>query len=255
MKRISVLAASAVLLCSCNFGNLLGHIVTGDGLSVEETITVADFNAISSVGSIDVLYSQVPGEPSVVLTCDQNLAEYYNIYVEKGTLNVTVKPGYILRPRVDVLVTVTSADLNSVTLTGSGDCVASGTIGVDGDLSFKLSGSGDLMVSGDVSCRRFLSKLTGSGDTVVNSLIAESASLSSSGSGDIVVNSITADAIDVTTTGSGNVTLGCKDAGDVDIRITGSGDVTLSGSARSVNHKVSGSGKLEWKGLTVPGDR
>ncbi len=247
MRRFLALAASACILSSCCLDNLFGHIVTGDGISVEENIKVAGFNAISSVGSIDVLYSQATGEPSVVLTCDRNLVDYYNIYVEKGTLHVAVKSGYILRPETDVFVTVTSAGLNAVTLTGSGDCIASGTIDADGDLSFKLSGSGDLKVTGNVSCRKFQSKLTGSGDTLVNSLQAESATLSSSGSGDIFVNSITADAIDVTTTGSGNVTLGCKDAGDVDIRITGSGDVILSGNARSVNHKVSGSGRLEWK--------
>ena len=251
MKKLILLVATACAVCSCDLSNLLGRIVKGDGVSVDVPCEVDDFAAISSVGSIDVFYTQAPGEQSVTLTCDQNLVEYYQVEVERGILFVSVKPGYILSPKTKSFLTVSSPALNGISITGSGDCFVSGQVVTDGDLIFKLSGSGNLDMDGSLSCKALECKLTGSGDARIKEAVSESAALSTMGSGNISVNSITAETISVTSTGSGDGVLGCKDAGDINVRLTGSGSVTLTGNARSLTEKVNGSGRVNKRGLEL----
>ncbi len=253
MKKLLLLAATVCAVCSCDFSNLLGRFVKGDGVSVDITCEVGEFAAISSVGSIDVFYTQTPGAQSVTLTCDQNLAEYYQVEVERGILFVSVKPGYFLSPKAKSFLTVSSPALNGISITGSGDCFVSGQVVTDGDLILKLSGSGSLDIDGSASCKALECKLTGSGDARIKEAVSESAVLSTMGSGDISVNSISAGTISFSSTGSGDGVLGCKDAGDINVRLTGSGSVTLTGNARSLEQKVNGSGRVNAGGLALSG--
>jgi hypothetical protein len=252
MKKILLFAAVVFAACSCDFSEILGHIVQGDGVQTEVTYELPDFNAIKSVGSLDVIYSQTAGAQSIILTCDQNLAEYYDIDVEDGTLCVSVKQGYIIRPKARSFLTISSDTIKSVSLSGSGDCDITGNLNVASDFKFTLTGSGSLEATGVIECKDFESKITGSGDIDINGLVAKTAKFSSLGSGDVDVKSITADTITMSFSGSGSGNLYCKDAGDIDVRITGSGSVRLSGNARSLNSKVTGSGKVNDKGLELP---
>ena len=75
----------------------------------------------------------------------------------------------------------------------------------------------------------------------------------SSGSGNIE-SDIAADSITMTFSGSGDGDFFCKDAGHIDVRISGSGDVRLSGTARSLSSKVSGSGRVNSSHLHLAGE-
>lgn len=249
MKKIALLFAAVMVVCSCDLSELMGHIVQGDGVVADTSFDLPDFDAVKSVGSLDVIYTQTPGSQAITLTCDQNLAGYYDISVDDGTLCVSVKQGYIIRPKSRSYLTVSSSTIKSVSLSGSGDCDINGNLDVASNFKFTLTGSGSLDATGMINCNDFESKITGSGDIDIKGLNAKNAKFSSLGSGDVDVDSITADTITMTFSGSGSGDLYCKDAGDIDVRITGSGSVTLAGNARSLTQKVTGSGRVNHHNL------
>ena len=246
MKILLVFVALAALV-SCQFLD----IDVGNNVSVDTVIEVDGFDSISDECSLNVIYTQAPGEPRVVLTCDENLVGAYNIRVQGGTLVVDTKNNVMVRPKVKSYVTVTSPSLEGISVSGSGSCRVTGSLVSDGDVLFKLSGSGSVHAEGMVECRSFASTISGSGRVDLYGVLAGSARFKSSGSGSTNVELLTADKVSATLSGSGRANFVCKDAGDIDVSISGSGGVRLSGNARSLNSHSSGSGRVDSKNLLL----
>jgi len=250
MKKC-ILFVISVIMTACACDNVLGFIKEGNGVKLATTFEVGEFDKISVVGSVDVRYTQTAGEQFVELTCDDNLFEYYVVSVENRTLSVKTKSGVWLKPEAETYLTVHSPNLNSVDVSGSGDCFLNSDLTSEGDFSYKVSGSGDLFSSYTVSCRDFTAKVSGSGDFVLRKLNADKAGFGISGSGNISVDGLTAESISINITGSGDGEITCIDAGDIDVSISGSGDVILRGNARSLNSKIHGSGNVDRDHLTL----
>jgi len=232
MKRIKSIFSGVLLLLavtSCVI-NINSKIVRGNGVSATKSYDVTDFQVISIHGSLDVVYSQVPGAgPSVVLTTDENLMEYYVVSVNGGVLDISQARGVSVSPVTEARVVVSSSGLNGVRISGSGDCDIRGALNTD-SFFFKISGSGN-MEADNIVCNTFEARISGSGDIEVDALSARTTDLSISGSGDIEAN--------------------CVNAGDVMARISGSGDITLRGRAERLSSKVSGSGDVDTRELQI----
>lgn len=250
MKKVMLFVAAFAVLCSCEL-NLFGRLVQGNGVSMDTEIKVGEFDAVSLVGSMDVYFTQSAGPQSVVLTCDENLADYFEIEVRNNTLVLSTKSGYILSTKVPTFVTVSAPALKSAKITGSGDIHIKEDLKVDGDFNCQVSGSGDLFAEGAISCLDLNSKVSGSGNINLYKVLSESSRFTVSGSGDIGVNLITSDSIIAIVNGSGDISLDCKGSGDIDARINGSGNITLCGTARSLKQKVVGSGDLNFSHLVL----
>lgn len=180
MKRLLIIIAAALALTSCIAINVA--VETGNGVPVTTDITVGDFDALSIPSSIDVIYTQTPGQQSLTFTCDQNLQEYYDIRVENKVLVVSTKRGVVaITPRVKTFLVVNSPVLNSVKISGSGDCEINSPIVAKGDFSLSISGSGDIVLvcdgAGDIEA-----STSGSGSIVLSGT-AHSLGQRSSGSG------------------------------------------------------------------------
>lgn len=264
MKTLFAVVLSAAVISSCGYLGI--HVVRGNGVAVETVIDVDGFSHVSLPAAVDVDYTLSSGERSLVFTCDENLLEYYNIHVEGNTLVVGVRPGVMgLSPKVKTVLTVKAPVLEGVIVSGSGDCVVHGPVAVDGAFSLMCSGSGDISVSGPVRSAAFTAATTGSGDISVGtvdavssaelrssgsgdisigSLVADPAEIHTSGSGDITVKGITAGTITAHSSGSGDIGLKCVDAGIVHASTSGSGDIRVSGTARGINSKSTGSGDV-----------
>ena len=168
MKKFILIVAALFTVCSCDFSSITNRFVKGNGVPVDVPVTVANFDSISSVGSIDVYYTQAPGAPSVVLTCDENTVDYYEVTVSKGVLKVDIKTGYVVIPKTKSFVTVRSSSLKGVKLTGSGDCYVSGNLIVDEDIDFTITGSGNVTLTG--RAYELKQKVTGSGRVNIKGL-------------------------------------------------------------------------------------
>lgn len=227
-KNFFIVAVAALLMVSCHFAFSQGKFIKGSGVIESRTLSLPEFNSISVLGSMDVIYRQGPQE--VVLTADDNLLDYYKIEVKDGVLTIGTEKGVSISGSDKSCVTVSAENLSGMAVHGSGDCEIKGPFRTDGDFSFSVAGSGDLEAD-VIDCAHFTSSVKGSGDVEVDALTCRAADFSVAGSGDISVR--------------------CKDAGDISVRIMGSGDVTLTGTASSLSSKISGSGSVNSKGLKL----
>ena len=222
MKKILLISLTALsVLLACNFV-VSGKHIKGNGVKTEKSYDLDSFDAVKVNGSTDVVFSQ--GPQSVVLTADENLIDIFEIEVREGILYVGVKRGFGYSSRVKIVVTVSSPELHSVKLNGSGDFKIKDVLRTDGDFSVAMNGSGDFEADA-IKCKNLISHINGSGDIEVNDLAASAA--------DIKIN------------GSGDVTLVCREVGEVTAKVNGSGDVDIYGDVPSVSSKVNGSGKVK----------
>lgn len=249
MKKALIIVIAAMAAASCSLIGVSYEV--GNGVSADTVIEVGEFDAVSSEGSISVICSQSESETSVVLTCDENLAEFYQIEVIDGTLRVKTKPMTSISHKVKSYVTVLSPKLNSVSVSGSGRCHITGPITTDGDVTLTDSASGSINADGIITCKSFSVKLSGSGAAHIAGVQAETALFKTTGSGAIHADGITADNITATSSGSGSLYLVFKDAGSIDVSLSGSGSAHLSGNARSLKSNTSGSGRVDSKNLSL----
>lgn len=246
MKKIMFLWA-VVALCSCQ----LVDVEVGNGNSVETVINVGEFDSISSGCSLSIVYAQTEGQPGVTLTCDENLAEYYRIVVEDGTLIVDTKYFVMVKPRVKSYLTVHSPYIEDISISSSGSCHITTPLTSTDELDLRVSGSGNIHADGDIECLEFSSSVSGSGHINIAGVHADEAWFRGSGSGSTHVDLLTADSITARVSGSGSINLVCKDAGNIEASTSGSGSVHLSGNARSLNSSSSGSGRVDYKNLKL----
>ena len=226
---IVAIAAAVVLFAGC----VIGLPTRGNGVSADKSFDLSGFEGIKVAGSADVTYVQDLLETSVVLRTDENLLDCYSVEVKEGILVISNVKGKMPMPKVGVLLTVHSPAVNSIKISGSGDCSIPHTLAIPGDFTYKVSGSGDLSA---------------------NVIVCKNLETGISGSGDISIKSVTAQSTKVSISGSGDADLGCNGAGDIDVRISGSGDVRLHGIAHSLNTKISGSGDIDTRNLRLTGE-
>lgn len=251
MKRLFLLAVAAAALVSCNFVVRVGAVV-GNGVKAQTVLDLEEFSSLVLRGSYKVIYTQTPGAQSVTLTCDENLIEYCDIRVEDGTLIAGTKRGVNIVHKTRPVLTVNSPVLCGVRISGSGSCKIDGPVVAEDDFRMSVSGSGSIRVNGEMECKAFAARISGSGSVGIEELTARSGEFHISGSGSVAVDSLTADTVKARTSGSGSIRLDCKDAGDIDASTSGSGSVIISGNARSIDSRTSGSGRVNYKGLNLP---
>ena len=201
MKHLSLLLGVALLAASCTFSFPV-NIVRGNGTAAEKTFEVGEFNSVSLVGSLDVIFAQSDEDHSVVLHTDES-------------------------PKALSYVSVSAPMLREASITGSGDLVFKGDLRVDGPLGFSVTGSGDID-AGAVACKQFAVKVSGSGDIDAGPVTAEDMSLTISGSGDIAMELSGAGDVSAKISGSGDITL-LGSARSLNSRVSGSGDIHSNG--------------------------
>ena len=202
----AVMLVVAVLTAGCTLGS--GNMTT-------ESRDVSGFTEIVLLGSGDLIVS-VTGSESLEIEAEDNVMPLVSSEVVNGRLELGVK-GSVTTTR-GVTYTVTAAQLEGVTIRGSGDINGSD---IDA-ISFRatVEGSGNIDVAGasdDLTVR-----IVGSGDFDGRDLVSATGTVTVDGSGAALV-SVTDD-LTATINGSGEV----KYLGDpvVHETINGSGDVS-----------------------------
>ena len=217
------------LLCSLTLALLPAQsqaATTGSGRSASETRTVADFQAVTLTGSMDLVVRQGP-QQQLQVQADDNLLPMLETSVESGkqgsTLVVRWKKGESLYHRSKVLVTVVVPKLSAVAAAGNGD------------IRVETFNTPALQVA-----------LSGSGDAKLDSLTTDELTVRISGSGNVVGKG-TAGKLAISIAGSGDVSLGELRTDDVGIRIAGSGDAVVN-AQRTLNVTIAGSGSVKYEG-------
>lgn len=243
MKGKTFVAVLAALLMGCNACSQVWNAkrIKESKNYVTKEIKVDNFHELNVVGSPSVHFTQKAGKPSVKIHTSDNIAEALNIYEKNGTLYVGFKKDYnVSYSKLDI--EITAADLNSISLSGSGDIYLDNGLNTD-KLTVSLAGSGDI-AGKNIRCTQLTASLGGSGDVNLTDVECSTATANLRGSGDLALQGLLTSTVTASIAGSGDLTVAGK-AEKASYKVTGSGDLHATGmKANYVNARVSGSGDI-----------
>ena len=216
--------------------------VSGNGNMKTETRTTSDYEGISCAGSFD--YILVSGtEGKITIEGEENLLEHIITEVKNGKLVVKTKNGINLKTSMgkSIKITIPFKDINSVSLSGSGDLWSEDTVSST-NLEVNLAGSGDMRL--DIQATSVESNIAGSGDIKLSGRTTN-LEASIAGSGDFEAFSLQSDNTEVSIAGSGDAQVISNKT--IKGRVSGSGDIAYKGNPEKEDTKVSGSGTIKGK--------
>lgn len=212
LRRRTVLLGLTALLAGCYAHGR----VWGSGVTAHQQRTVAPFERIHAMGSMDV-ETLVGHERAVMVWADDNLINDVITEVDGDTLEIKMESGsyHFSRP---LKVRVCTPKLREITMSGSGDARVRNMKG--SSLRLSIRGSGDIHAEGKVG--RLKATISGSGDMRLGELRARTA--------------------EVKIAGSGDMHLWVTD--ELEGSVAGSGDVRVHGTPAVTSWRSSGSGDL-----------
>ena len=246
MKRF-VLLLSAILLCTSTiFGQVftLGNKkVKASNVYVTKQIKIDDFDRLEVAGSMDVVYKQVKGKPSLEIYTADNIVDLVKTEVVNGTLKIGFKKGYSISYN-KLIIRVSSEDINAISLAGSGSIDLANGVKTN-KMNISLAGSGDVMGK-NIFCQEDLRiALSGSGDVTMQQLACNQFDVSLAGSGDVLMKDVNVHTAKVSLAGSGCVEMYGK-TDKSHFELAGSGEILAAGfEAKEVNVSIAGSGDVE----------
>ena len=246
---MSLLALVGMMMTSCmsiNLGDWGDKDDTPTQVTEINKVTVMQpFDKVDLSNSFKVIYEQ-SNTHSVRIDASEQAFREMTVYVKDGDLRIRKAVKKSTADFTQVKIYVTSPDIKSIELAGSGLFAASKPINVSSDLDMEIAGSGDIMLA-DVTCKDADMEIAGSGDIEIGSLTARDAKAEIAGSGDIKLGTFTCTKFNIEIAGSGDVICDNITADNVHTEIAGSGDVTLKGMVKHHTEDVAGSGKVNIK--------
>lgn len=212
--------------------------IKGNGNLSAETRNVSNTERIESMGSFSVEIIQ-GNNSSVRIEGESNLLPYIETNNHEGALRIRVRKGYNINPTRSMKIYITTPQLESVTLAGSGDVTGRGKFTGASKLDANIAGSG--AISLEVNTPEINTTIAGSGDI---NLTGETRDLeiSIAGSGNYNGQAMMAENVNIDIAGSGDVKVFADKKLDIDI--AGIGNVFYKGNA-IVTQSIAGSGKIK----------
>lgn len=214
--------------------------IKGNGNVTTISRTTSDYEGVRCAGSLD--FKLVEGtEGKITITGESNLLEYIITEVKNGSLIVKIEDGKSLKQSNNktILVTIPYKDIESVSLSGSGDVWNDGTINAS-SFSASVAGSGDVILN--INSTNTNASVSGSGDLTLKGRTTN-LKASVAGSGDFSGYGLTTVNVDASVAGSGDIEVNCT--GELKARVAGSGDIEYRGKPTKEDTKVVGSGSIE----------
>lgn len=192
--------------------------VRGQGPLAQEFREIGPVNGVNLAMEGDLFIQSGP-EASFRVEAQQNILAYINTYVRNDVLIIEAERDVDLRPSEPVRFVLVTPELNSISLTGSGDVQVDPfespefalSVAGSGDLLLRelltdnlvvsIAGSGDINVDGSTINQEV--SIAGSGDYNARDLVSTAASISIAGSGDSYVQ--VSDELTASLIGSGSV--------------------------------------------------
>ncbi|AXY76763.1 DUF2807 domain-containing protein [Paraflavitalea soli] len=235
-KSILVLGVWSLLL----FATSCKKKINGDGPSITQSRTVADFTKVS-LGIPGILY--VTQEPGYKLTIDaqQNILDIIETPVSGGELRIKFDNGKRIGSHDKVIIRVSAPLFNALNVSGDGDISSNSTL-QSSSLRLGLSGSGSITLAGTEVTGKLEAFISGSGNIQINGGVADAGDLNISGSGGIEMLDVSFKNAITHISGSGNIKAGVVQ--QLDANISGSGSVYYKGAPLISTH-ISGSGSVK----------
>ena len=257
----AMMAVSCIININGNGSTWVGEY-TEEGIDHTEVREVGYFRAVASSLPANVYYVQADKQ-EVRVESTEEFAPKVLTTVEDGILTLKLESGRY--PKLILRVTVSSPDIEKLSVSGSGNLFQEGPMHGSGALTLKVSGSGDILTGeidsrdftaqcsgsgsirvGTLACDDFDGKVSGSGNVRMGRISCDDVEVGVSGSGDFFVDKLTSTGgASVRVSGSGNVRLSeVAVDGNMDLKTGGSGDILVNGSCHDVTASTSGSGNI-----------
>jgi hypothetical protein len=233
MKQIKVLAFVALataFFASCE------KVVTGEGPTTTTDRTVAQFSAIDVSVPADIYY-YTGTEYKVQIQAQQNITNLIETNVSGSTLQIHFSRNNVNIKSGGVRINVTSPNVKSIRISGSGNLNAPVRIEAD-HFELGLSGSCSAEIDSLIT-NSFAGSISGNGHIKVKQGSAHDLQIEISGSGDVDMLDVTAANVSTHTSGSGTIKVTATSK--LDAHISGSGRVYYKGSP-AISSDISGSG-------------
>lgn len=262
--KFTLLAALCVLLPST--ANAIK--ITPSKNYVTQNVDLPIFNAIETMSSIDIEYSQ--GNQDVKIYAPDNLIKYIEVKVVNGSLRVKYNVNNMqISGKNDTKIIVSAPAVNKFKTHASGDITIKTPIKLNNDISFTTNASGDIKAE-DINGKRLTLATRGSGDIKAKNITGTYVMLQTNGSGDVEVTKLNAPTIECLTNASGDISIDngivtetisliTNGSGDIDAKNTkatdvkcstnASGDIFVSGSCTNVDLTTNGAGDISAKNL------
>jgi len=217
-------------------------LFTASAGTVKQERQVKSFEGISLALSADVKLTQGAGT-KVVLEGPADYLEKVETVTEGGILKIRFYQKYTgwRTPSGRIRISITTPEINSLTVTGSGKIESVTPVHAGDMLKALVTGSGVIKI-GDLTAGEVKMSVTGSGDIRISGKETGQAYVVITGSGDIHAGGLPARTVKVSITGSGDAYVNASE--DLKVGITGSGDVYFRGEA-VVDAHITGSGDLK----------
>lgn len=211
----------ALLLASCSCA--IERDNKQAGKKTTKTIVVNDFTEIQIAGGFNVYFTQA-NNTSVKIRGHEKALKNVNIVSDGKTLTIGTKKSwkFLSFYDSDIDVYVTSPNLRSVSIAGSGEFKSSTKIDTD-RMYISVAGNGEVDIQ-DIICDNLKGEIAGSGEIDIKRITTQNAELSIAGSGDIDIENAVID--------------------NVACEIAGSGNIELKGNIRHHTQEIAGSGSV-----------
>jgi len=227
----------ALVLVGCK------KIDASKGTKEDHQVDLTTFTSVDMAISGEMNYTQSTST-SIVVNCSEKVFKALDITVKDSHLHFGLKKGYILTNTDDIKITVTSPDINALSVSGSGSIKADFLTDNIPNLDLDVSGSG-LITTNQINGTTVKQTVSGSGD-LTTLISATSIQSNISGSG-LITTDGSANSSNLTISGSGSFQGFELITADTKVSVSGSGmSEVYADSSLIVN--ISGSGSVHYKG-------
>ena len=218
-KKIIITCIALLTLCSC----AIERDNKRTGKETTMAVNVKDFTELEIAGSFNVYFTQ-GNATSVKIRGHEKALKNVNIVSNGKTLTIGTKKSwkFLSFYDSDIDVYVTSPNIRSVSIAGSGEFKSSTKIDTD-RMYISVAGNGEVDIQ-DIICDNLKGEIAGSGEIDIKRITTPNAELSIAGSGDIDIENAVID--------------------NVACEIAGSGNIELKGNIRHHTQEIAGSGSV-----------
>ncbi|WP_300301732.1 DUF2807 domain-containing protein [uncultured Muribaculum sp.] len=216
---------------------------------ITRAVETGTFDAISTSGSVDVIYTQTSGERSVVLYAPDNLIDDIEVKVDGGTLKVGMRSSAnhviiggrgmevrVSAPAVNRLEASSSGDIKltnglkavgdvEVAAGSSGDVVG-GTVSSPGNIILKASSNGDIKFDA-VSCAGFRANASSNGDIKIDAVSCTDFRADASSNSDVKIGAVACTDFRADASSCGDVVVGKVSCTDFSANAGSNGDMEV----------------------------
>ncbi|MDD2962206.1 MAG: DUF2807 domain-containing protein [Muribaculaceae bacterium] len=242
MKKLLFIAVAFSLI----FGsiNATAKTIEASNTIATRVYEIKDVKSLTVNGGFYVEY--VYGEPEIKVVAPDNVIPLMDITSDKGKVTLGYKNNTNISFRLNkkVKIYVSSNQLYSVVLNGSGDIIVNSQL-KENSFSAVLNGSGDIKIDNILCVNNCNISLNGSGDIALQTIKTANATYLINGSGDMKIGNSSSLEAKVEVNGSGEMKIATIMANS-NVKLQGSGDLIIQNLRGHVcNANLYGSGDLE----------